>query len=180
LSELFTAPDRALVVYHMMYGKKQTRPCPMCTAWVDALNGVAAHMAQMVDAVVIAAADVPSIRAYARTRNWDRLRLLSAGSSTFKYDLKSEDKEGNQDSEVSVFTLDPDGRPRHFYSTHPAFSPEVKERGIDLLNPIWNFLDLTPQGRGDYYARLDYPVNPRNTQDQNASSRSTSRTKSST
>src|ERR1700693_2082650 len=31
LSELFTLPDRALVIYHLMYGKKQTNPCPMCT-----------------------------------------------------------------------------------------------------------------------------------------------------
>src|SRR5207247_8297531 len=30
LSELFTAPDRSLVIYHFMYGKKQTDPCPMC------------------------------------------------------------------------------------------------------------------------------------------------------
>src|ERR1035438_9356685 len=35
LSELFTAPDRPLVVYHLMYGKKQTKPCPMCTMWID-------------------------------------------------------------------------------------------------------------------------------------------------
>src|SRR6185295_18262804 len=31
LSELFSAPDRSLVVYHFMYGKKQSDPCPMCT-----------------------------------------------------------------------------------------------------------------------------------------------------
>src|SRR5438876_3773634 len=31
LTELFTAPDRSLVIYHLMFGKKQTRPCPMCT-----------------------------------------------------------------------------------------------------------------------------------------------------
>src|SRR6266478_9269181 len=28
LSELFTLPDRALVIYHFMYGRKQTNPCP--------------------------------------------------------------------------------------------------------------------------------------------------------
>ena len=28
LSELFTRPDRALVVYHLMYGKRQETPCP--------------------------------------------------------------------------------------------------------------------------------------------------------
>ena len=29
---------------------------------------------------------------------WKKVRLLSAGPSTFKYDFGSEDKEGNQDS----------------------------------------------------------------------------------
>ena len=33
LSELFTAAGRPLVIYHLMYGKRQTKPCPMCTAW---------------------------------------------------------------------------------------------------------------------------------------------------
>src|SRR5579862_2531649 len=30
LSELFTGSDRSLVIYHFMYGKRQTSPCPMC------------------------------------------------------------------------------------------------------------------------------------------------------
>ena len=33
---------------------------------------------------------------------------------------------------------------------------DLKERGIDELNPIWNVLDLTPQGRGSWYASLEY------------------------
>jgi predicted dithiol-disulfide oxidoreductase (DUF899 family) len=145
----------------MMYGKKQTKPCPMFTSLVACINGVAAHLERNVDLAIVVAADVPAIRAHARTRNWDRLRLLSAGESTFKSDLKSEDREGNQDSTISGFTLDPDGTPRHFYSAHPRLSLEVKERGLDLLNPIWNFLDLTPGGRGNFYARMNYPINPR-------------------
>src|SRR5258708_7352041 len=35
LSELFSAPNRSLVVYHFMYGKKNTSPCPMCTLIID-------------------------------------------------------------------------------------------------------------------------------------------------
>src|SRR5436190_8671735 len=38
LSELFTAPNRSVVMYHLMYGKKQTSPCPMCTSLIDGLN----------------------------------------------------------------------------------------------------------------------------------------------
>src|SRR2546422_6177236 len=156
LSDLFTAPDRSLVIYHFMYGKKQAVPCPMCTAWIDAFNGVAHHLAQNVDLVIVAAADPSTLRAHARNRGWDKLRLLSAGESTFKYDLGSEDREGHQDSTISVFTREGDGALRHFYSGHPWLADDIKERGIDELNPIWNVLDLTPQGRGNFYASLEY------------------------
>jgi predicted dithiol-disulfide oxidoreductase (DUF899 family) len=157
LSELFTAPpDRSLVIYQMMYGKKQTSPCPMCTAWIDSWNGVAHHLAQNIDVAIVAAADPSTLRTFARTRGWDKLRLLSAGDSTFKYDLGSEDAQGNQDSTISVFTRDTDGTLRHFYSVHPRLAEDIKERGIDEWNPIWNVLDLTPQGRGSFYASLDY------------------------
>src|ERR1700731_140927 len=82
LSELFAEPDRSLIIYHFMYGKRQTKPCPMCTAWLDGANGVAHHLAQNLDFAVAAAADVPTLRAYARKRGWDRLRLLSGGART--------------------------------------------------------------------------------------------------
>jgi predicted dithiol-disulfide oxidoreductase (DUF899 family) len=156
LSELFTTPDRALVIYHFMFGKKQTVACPMCTAWIDSFNGIAHHLAQYADLAIVAAADLPTLRAHARNRGWDKLRLLSAGDSTFKYDLGSEDSEGHQDSTISVFTRDSDGTLRHFYSGHPRLGEDTKERGIDELNPIWNVLDLTPQGRGKFYASLEY------------------------
>jgi predicted dithiol-disulfide oxidoreductase (DUF899 family) len=32
----------------------------------------------------------------------------------------------------------------------------IQEHGIDLLAPMWQFLDLTPQGRGNWYASLNY------------------------
>jgi len=156
LSELFTAPDRSLVIYQFMFGKKQTVPCPMCTAWIDSFNGIAHHLAQNIDVAIVAAADVPTLRAHARNRGWDKLRLLSAGESTFKYDLGSEDKEGNQDSTISVITRDSDATLRHFYGVHPRLDHDIQERGIDEYVPIWNILDLTPQGRGTFYASLDY------------------------
>jgi predicted dithiol-disulfide oxidoreductase (DUF899 family) len=156
LSELFTKPNRSLVIYHFMFGKKQKKACPMCTAWLDGVNGVAHHLAQNLDFAVVAAADLPTLRGHARARSWDKLRLLSAGNNTFKYDLGSEDREGGQDSTVSVFTRDADGTLRHFYSVHPMMAPDIQERGIDLLTPIWHFLDLTPQGRRSWSTSLDY------------------------
>jgi predicted dithiol-disulfide oxidoreductase (DUF899 family) len=160
LSELFTSPDRALVIYHLMYGKAQATACPMCTMWIDGFNAVAGHLAQNADFAVAAAADVGPLRAHARNRGWDRLRLLSCEDSTFKHDLGSEDDDGNQDATVSVFTLDSNGSPRHFYTTHPSMADDIDQRGIDLLAPVWHLLDLTPKGRGDWYAQLDYGPAP--------------------
>ena len=156
LSELFTAPDRSLVIYHLMFGKKQVPACGMCTAWIDTFNGIAQHLAQNVDVAVVAAADVPALRAFGRSRGWNKLRLLSAGESTFKYDFGSENREGEQDPMISVITRDSDGTLRNFYSVHAQLAPDVPERGIDEYNPIWNIMDLTPQGRGTFYTSLDY------------------------
>jgi predicted dithiol-disulfide oxidoreductase (DUF899 family) len=158
LSELFTAPGRSLVVYHFMYGKRQTKPCPMCTFLIDSLNGSAHHVAQNMDMVIVAAADPATLRAHARARGWNNLRLLSCGTNTFKYDLMSEDREGRQDSAMSVFTKAEDGAVRHFYTGHPWLSETIRERGLDLLSPVYHLLDFTPQGRGDWYATLDYGV----------------------
>src|SRR4030095_1794242 len=72
LSELFSAPNRSVIVYHFMFGKKNTTPCPMCTLVIDVWNGVAHHLA---------AADPIALRAHARTRGWHRLRLLSCGAT---------------------------------------------------------------------------------------------------
>jgi predicted dithiol-disulfide oxidoreductase (DUF899 family) len=161
LSELFTGPGRDLIVYHLMYGKQQTQPCPMCTMWLDGFNGIAHHVAQNIDLAVVAAAGLPALRAHARDRQWTNLRLLSAGSSTFKYDFGSEDAEGNQDSTVSVFTRDSDGSVRHFYSVHPRMSEDIDQRGIDLLSPVWQILDLTRRGREDWFPALSYnPARP--------------------
>jgi predicted dithiol-disulfide oxidoreductase (DUF899 family) len=158
LSELFTEPGRPLVIYHLMYGKKQTSPCPMCTLWIDGFGSVVHHLTQNIDFAIAAAADLPMLRQHARNRGWGSLRMLSCGDSTFKYDLGSEDEEGNQDSTITVFTRDSQGVVRNSYTAHPAMSEDIHERGLDLLCAVWNVLDLTPQGRGDWYPELEYRV----------------------
>ena len=68
----------------------------MCTMWIDGANGVGQYIAQNIDFAVVAAADPKALRDHARARGWNNLRLLSAGSNTFKYDLGSEDVGGGQ------------------------------------------------------------------------------------
>jgi len=156
LSELFTAPDRALIVYHLMFGKAEADPCPLCTMWIDGYDAVAPHLVPNVDFVVVAAAEPTALRAHAASRGWSNLRLLSAGGSTFKYDLGSEEADGSQTEWISVFTRDEDGTVRHRYSKGAQMADDRRERGIDLLSPVWNLLDLTPAGRGDWYPSLRY------------------------
>ena len=156
LSELFTAKNRAVVVYHFMYGKAQTDPCPLCTMWIDGYDAAAPHFTQNADFAVVAAAETAAIGAHAASRGWRNLRLLSAGNSTFKYDLGSEEADGTQTEWISVFTRDGDGTVRHIYSKGAQMADNRRERGIDLLSPVWNLLDLTPNGRGDWYPLLHY------------------------
>jgi len=156
LSGLFTGPNRSLVIYHLMFGKAQENPCPLCTMWVDGYNGVAPHLIENIDFAVVAAADPSAIQAHAESRGWNNLRLFSAGDSSFKFDLGSEEADGTQTEWVSVLSLRPDGTVGHVYSKGARMSDDRRERGIDLLSPVWHLLDLTPGGRGSWYPSLVY------------------------
>lgn len=155
LSELFDAPDRPLVLMQFMYGKKQEAPCPMCTAWADGYDGVIPHLVQNVNFAVLVAGDIGTFGAYAGSRGWRHLRLVSAADSTLKRDLGFEEIDGGQHPGVSVFLPRPNGGVAHFYS-QSAWLGEAGFRGMDLLNPLWHFLDLTPDGRGEFFPSLSY------------------------
>lgn len=149
LGDLFTGPDRPLIVYHFMFGKAHDGPCPMCSMWIHGFDALAPYVEANAELAVVAATDLASLRGYARRRGWRNVRLLSAGDSTFKLDLGSEDADGHQQPFVSVFTRDADGTVRHHY-TGGAHLDGDRWRGVDLLSPVWHLLDLTPQGRGDW------------------------------
>ncbi|GAA4447349.1 DUF899 family protein [Phytohabitans houttuyneae] len=153
LSELFGGHS-TLVVYHLMFAPEDSEACPMCSMWVDGFNGVAAHLTQHFGFAVVAKAPLPKLRAWAARRGWDRVRVLSSHGTTFGTDLRAEHADGAQRPMVSVFVRD-GGAVRHFY-TLPANLIDNTERGIDLLSPVWNLLDLLPAGRGSWYAGNDY------------------------
>ena len=134
-----------------MYGKAQTTPCPMCTMWIDGFNGVAHHVAQNADFVVVAAADLPALRAHGR----DRVGSAAPAElrrNTFKYDLRSEDDDGSQDSTVSVFDRDGALGPPHVHGAPDR--PTTSASAASTLCATWHLLDLTPHGRGDWYSQL--------------------------
>lgn len=148
LSDLFSGGKNDLIVYHLMYWSKDDDFCPMCSLWIDGFNGIAPHITQRANFAVASAAPVEKLKAWGKRRGWDRLRLLSDDGPQFARDTAAEDAEGNPDSTIAVFRNE-GGQIRHFYTAHPML--EDRQRGIDLLCPVWHLLDITPSGRGDWY-----------------------------
>jgi predicted dithiol-disulfide oxidoreductase (DUF899 family) len=158
LSELFGGRD-TVVAYSFMYGPKMAKACPMCTSMLDGLDGNAPHIVQSTNLVVIASSPVARIRDFARSRGWRNLRLLSSAGTTYNRDYHGEGPDGSQWPMLNVFVRRK-GKIRHFYGTELfAAKSEAGQnpRHVDLLWPLWNVLDLTPEGRGkDWYPKLDY------------------------
>lgn len=158
LSELFAPGKDSLVVYGFMYAP-DGKPCPMCNAFLDGLDGNAVHIAQRTNLAVVAKAPVGQIRDWARGRGWHNLRLLSSGGCSYNSDYLAETPEGEQQPIVNVFQKTEDGI-CHRYASELFFLPSEpgqNPRHIDNLWPLWNLLDLTPEGRGtDWYPRYGY------------------------
>jgi len=155
LSELFDATNKPVVLYQFMFGEAQTTPCSSCTMWTDGFNAVAPHLNQNVTLAVVAQAGIKEWRAFARTRGWANLRLLSCAPSAFKSDLLFQNEKGGQMPGVTVVVRDEEGNLCHTYSGSAVFD-SGEYRGIDLLSPVWNILDLTPEGRGEWNPSLSY------------------------
>ena len=48
---------------------------------------------------------------------------------------------------------------RHFWGSEMAFAPSAPgqhHRAGDLVDPLWGLLDMTPEGRGDFFPKVDY------------------------
>ena len=80
---------------------------------------------------------------------------MSAAGSDLKRRLGFEEADGQQNPGVSVFRRAADGALFHHYSACALMAPG-QFRGMDLLSPFWNFLDLTPEGRGDFMPTRSY------------------------
>ena len=155
LSDLFEDGKDTLLVFHYMWKPSDENPCPMCTMWHDGYNAVAPHVSRNAAMVVVAKQDAATVRAFADSRGWSNLRTVSSGGTSFNADFGMEDAEGNQIPGVSVFVKNADGEVRHFY-TLSAMMGDDQYRGMDLLSPVWNMLDLLPGGRGDWMPSVKY------------------------
>jgi predicted dithiol-disulfide oxidoreductase (DUF899 family) len=142
-----------------MYHPTDEEPCGMCSMIVDSFNGVGKHLSQNVNFAIVGKADLTILRAWAQKRGWNNIRILSSSDNTFNADMNVEKpewaKDCNQIPGISVFKKDDEGNVRHVYTAFASIEPG-SERGLDLLATTYNVLDLTPEGRGEWYATNEY------------------------
>jgi predicted dithiol-disulfide oxidoreductase (DUF899 family) len=159
LSDLFREGIDTLALYSFMYGPAMKQACPMCTSFLDSLNGAAPHARHRLNLAVVARSPIGRMREFAGARGWHNLRLLSSAGNTYNRDYHGETADGGQLPVFNVFVRR-DGKIYHTYHTellHAPPEPGQNERHIDMMWPLWNLLDLTPEGRGaDWYPRLTY------------------------
>jgi len=177
LSELFAPGRDSLAIYSMMFPRDrrderpgptsgQTArlplaegPCPSCTGLLDQLDGTAEHVSQNMNFAVVAKTPLERVVAFAQERGWRRLRVLSSAANTYNRDYLAETPEGDQMPMLNVFHRDRDTI-RHFWGSELFYAPTEPgqdPRHVGMLEPLWNFFDLIPEGRPDWDEQLSYP-----------------------
>ncbi len=147
LDELFDGHDQ-LLIYHLMLHPEDTDACAACSMFVDGLRGVLPHLAQHCGFAVVAPAPIATISAWGRRRGWAGVRLVSAQGTAFVDEVGVAGSQGALFPAFSVHARDGAGI-RHVVTVAADF-PDGTWRGMDLLSPVWNALDLLPAGRGEW------------------------------
>jgi len=162
LSELFESGKDSLLIYSFMFPLKKglNEPCPMCTSLIDGYNATMRNLRQRANFAVVAPAPVERLRAFARERGWNDVRLFSAEGSTYLRDYQSEDEKGEPLPIMNVFHKK-NGKIYHTWASELLYlgsgKPGQDGRHVDIVWPLWNLLDLTPEGRGtNWYPKLRY------------------------
>jgi predicted dithiol-disulfide oxidoreductase (DUF899 family) len=163
LSDLFEGRGQ-LVIYHAMFnphtaGPHTTwtadAPCFVCSFWMDNFNGITIHLNHRdITMAAISRAPYPKLAAYKKRMGWG-FPWLSSLESDFNFDYRVSFPDETQEIDynyrlrpwesteapgISVFVKD-GGQIYHTYSTY--------ERGLDMLNVAYHYMDLVPKGRDE-------------------------------
>jgi predicted dithiol-disulfide oxidoreductase (DUF899 family) len=158
LLDLF-GDKNTLVTYFWMFGPQRSRPCPMCTNLLGALNGNAADIKQCVALKVLGRSPVDRQYAFAQERGWRDLNFVQTVGDDYAKDLGVLTSDGNEYPALVVYRREGD-RVRLFWAgemTGEMADPGQDPRGAPDIASLWTILDLTPDGRGtDWYPKLQY------------------------
>jgi predicted dithiol-disulfide oxidoreductase (DUF899 family) len=178
LSELFAPGRDTLLIYSYMFPRHraddrpgpadgetaelalQDGPCPSCTSLLDQWDGAAPHATPLINLVIAAKTPLPHLLMFARERGWRNLELVSCHSNTYSGDYGGQDADGAPIPMLNVFHRD-GVTIRHFWAAELMYAPAEPgqdPRHLGTLEPIWNMLDLTPEGRpAEWDEQLSYP-----------------------
>ncbi len=157
MADLFGDKD-TLVTYTWMFGPQRARPCPMCTAFLDAFDMPSLNIRQRVGMLVVGRSPVARQLAFARERGWKHLEFVQCVGDEFARDYRALASNGDEWPALDVW-FKRDGRVHHFWAGELGGTedPGQDPRGAPDPTPLWNILDLTPAGRGtDWYPKLVY------------------------
>ena len=166
LAEIFDGRSQ-LVVYHAMFDPETAgqhtswtseAACYVCSFWMDNFNGITLHLNHRdITMAAISRAPYPKLAAYRKRMSWTFPWYSSAGSDfnfdyavsftaeelnagEVEYNYRPTQLSGAEAPGISVF-LKVDGQIYHTYSTY--------ERGLDMLNVAYHYMDLVPKGRDE-------------------------------
>lgn len=158
LIDLFGHHD-TLITYFWMYGPQRELPCPMCTNWLGGVNGNAADIEQRTALKILGRSPVERQKAFAAERGWRDLDFVQTLGDDYAADHRGLNDDGTENPILAVYRRDGDTVRYHYLAEMPAEAadPGQDPRGAVDMAPLWNMLDLTPEGRGtDWYPKLSY------------------------
>ena len=180
LSDLFKPGIDTLAIYSFMYGPDVELPCTGCTHFLDGLDGMVQHITRRINLAVVAKSPLTRLLALARARGWRALPVLSTHGNSYDHDyfgdswglpdavLKQQKFKAGEEWDMPMLNVfQRRGKViSHFWGSEMLYSPPERGqeyRHNDALDSLWNMLDLTPEGRGDFQPQLSYP--PLNSQE---------------
>jgi predicted dithiol-disulfide oxidoreductase (DUF899 family) len=178
LSGLFAPGTTSLLIYNMMFPRhkgddrpqpstglfaelpREETPCPSCTSMVDQLNGAAHHFrAAGFNFAVCVEAPIDRAQAFAKQRGWQNIDMLSAAGTSYRKDMKAVFDDGELAPITTVFQKTPEGI-RIFWASEMMFAgsdPGQDPRQQGTIEPVWNMMDLMPEGRPNFDEQVEYP-----------------------
>jgi predicted dithiol-disulfide oxidoreductase (DUF899 family) len=158
LVDLFDGRSQ-LIVYHFMYGPDWSDGCKSCSFWADNFDGVIVHLKHRdVTMIAVSRAPLETLMAYRKRMGW-RFEWASSYGNDFNrdfgvtftpeemakgemvYNYRVTKFPSDEAPGISVFYRSGDGEVFHTYSCY--------ERGLDMLNGAYHYLDLVPKGRDE-------------------------------
>jgi predicted dithiol-disulfide oxidoreductase (DUF899 family) len=174
MPELFEPGRPSLMLYSFMYGPERDKPCDGCTHTIDGWDGSVYHADQRFPTYVVAKSPIARLEALARKRGWQNVKLLSTAGNNYSHHYFGDTSKFGPEMRAArgyepgknwdepmynVFHRDADGTVRHFWGNELVYAPEEPgqhHRAGDLVDPVWGLLDMSPEGRGDFFPKLSY------------------------